>query len=69
MGSNVRRFWLGVESEVFSTQGIMILIGVVERFMSITDGFVANSTFIEEREHKMVLSLLDSRTIGFDKSP
>lgn len=69
MGSNVRRFWLGVESEVFSTQGIMILIGVVERFMSITDGLVANSTLIEEREHRMVLSLLDSRTIGFDKSP
>ena len=46
-----------------------MLIGVVERFMSITEGFVANSRLHDDREHRIELSLLDSRTIGFDRSP
>ena len=60
---------MGVEKGVFSTHGIIILMGVVDRFISKTEGFVANSTLHDESEHKIELSLLGSRIIGFDKSP
>ena len=60
---------MGVDKDVFSTHGITILIGVVVIFISITEGFVANSTVHDESEHKIELSLLGSRIIGFDRSP